>query len=89
MSLYEVLSSVTPENNPELVDILQDFIFTEKSLATSSDPHEREVFLRMARQISTVLKAPPFSLSVELLSDICDNLEGWQDQITTWLIAQQ
>ena len=89
MNLYEVMSSISADNNSELAEILQDFVLTEKNLAETSDAHEREVFLRMARQISSVLKAPPFSLSVDLLSDICDNLDSWQDQITAWQIAQK
>lgn len=89
MNLAEVMSSIAPENSRELVAILQDFIFAEKNLADATITHDKEVFLRMARRISTVLKAPPFNLSVELLSDICDDLNGWQAQITKWAKAHQ
>ena len=84
MNFAQVMAQAESENRTDLVENLRNFVTAELGLKNASSTHEREVFLRQARQIAGVLKAPPLNLSIELLSDICDNLTGWHEQITSW-----
>lgn len=84
MNFAQVMAQAESENRIDLVENLRNFVTAELGLKNASTSHEREVFLRQARQIASVLKAPPLNLSIELLSNICDDLAGWQEQIASW-----
>jgi hypothetical protein len=83
MGFMDLAENYSEKDKSALAELLIDFIVSEKSLQ-NSEQDVRNLHLRHIRILVTELRAPPYNLSVEILTEICDNLNAWQDQITIW-----
>ena len=68
----------------ELAEILREFIAIERLLNQQHEGSGRDKFLREARICSATLRGPPWEISIDTLSEICDDTTQWLQSIDKW-----
>jgi|GEM_PF-2016832 len=68
-----------------LADLMLSFISIEKRLNDLSLPGSKGKIVEEAREVSGVLKDPPWDLSVDFLWKVYLDIEDYESQIKNWL----
>ena len=85
MNFAFIASQFNSQEALNLANLLMNFIKVQIELREASSLKEREPILHRARRVAEELKAPPWNISIDTLSDICDSIADWQYQISNWV----
>lgn len=85
MNFVFIASQFTSQEAMNLANLLMNFIKVQQELQEASSLKARDQILHRARRLAAELKAPPWNISIDMLSDICDSLADWQYQISNWM----
>lgn len=82
---FKQLVEQFPQNDQwAFMKLAYEFTYIQKCLADPDDPLPKGKRVNRARELSEELKKDPWNISVDLLWEICLNLEDWEKQIKEW-----